>query len=91
MGIYSTQYAVDEIDGAIDNLIQKEYVIYLKRSNNFLRLKQTSGVDIRKKISDIIEIQKNKTTIKETLNNSNFDNYMYPARYNNERDMMRKK
>ncbi len=89
VGIYSTQYAVDEIDGAIDNLIQKEYVIYLKRSNNFLRLKQTSGVDIRKKISDIIEIQKNKTTIKETLNNSNFDNYMYPARYNNERDMIR--
>ena len=41
------------------------------------------------KISDIIEIQKNKTTIKETLNNSNFDNYMYPARYNNERDMIR--
>ena len=80
---------MDEIDGAIDNLIQKEYVIYLKRSNNFLRLKQTSGVDIRKKISDIIEIQKNKTTIKETLNNSNFDNYMYPARYNNERDMIR--
>ena len=46
-------------------------------------------MDIRKKISDIIEIQKNKTTIKETLNNSNFDNYMYPARYNNERDMIR--
>lgn len=89
VGIYSTQYTVDEIDGAIDNLIQKEYVIYLKRSNNFLRLKQTSGVDIRKKISDITEIQKNKTTIKETLNNSNFDNYMYPARYNNERDMIR--
>lgn len=89
VGIYSTQYTVDEIDGAIDNLIQKEYVIYLKRSNNFLRLKQTSGVDIRKKISDITESQKNKTTIKETLNNSNFDNYMYPARYNNERDMIR--
>ena len=89
VSIYSTQYSVDEIDEAIDNLIEKEYVIYLKRSNNFLRLKQTSGVDVRKKISDLIEIQKNKITIKETLNNSNFDNYMYPSRYNNERDMTR--
>ena len=89
VSIYSTQYSVDEIDRAIDNLIQKEYVIYLKRSNNFLRLKQTSGIDVRKKISDLIETQKNRITIKETLNNSNFDNYMYPSRYNNERDMTR--
>lgn len=89
VSVYLTQYSVDEINSAIDNLIQKEYVVYLKRSNNFLRLKQTSGVDIQKKINDLIEIQKNKITIKETLNNSNFDNYMYPSRYNSERDMIR--
>lgn len=89
VGIYSTQYSLQEIDGAIDNLIEKEYVIYLKRSNNFLKLKQTTGIDIRKKINDLVEVQKNKITIKETLNNSNFDNYMYPSRYNNERDMTR--
>ena len=87
--IYSIGYSVEEINKAIDNLIEKEYVIYLKRSNNFLRLKQTSGVDIRKKINDLIEIQKSKITIKETLNDTNFDNYMYPSRYNNERDMTR--
>lgn len=54
-----------------------------------MRLKQTSGVDVRKKINDLIELQKNRVTIKETLNNSNFDNYMYPSRYNNDRDMTR--
>ena len=70
-------------------MIEQEYVIYLKRSNNFLRLKQTSGVDVRRKINDLIELQKNRVTIKETLNNSNFDNYMYPSRYNNDRDMTR--
>lgn len=79
ISIYSVRYEVAEINRAIDDLIEQEYVIYLKRSNNFLRLKQTSGVDVRKKINDLIELQKNRVTIKETLNNSNFDNYMYPS------------
>lgn len=89
ISIYSVRYEVTEINRTIDNLIEQEYVIYLKRSNNFLRLKQTSGVDVRKKINDLIELQKNRATIKEMLNNSNFDNYMYPSRYNNDRDMTR--
>ena len=89
ISIFSISYSTDEISEAIDNLIDKEYVLYLKRSNNFLRLKQTSGVDIRQKIKDMIEVQSKKTTIKETLNNSNFDNYVYPSRYNNARDMIR--
>ena len=89
ISIYLVRYEAAEINRAIDDLIEQEYVIYLKRSNNFLRLKQTSGVDVRKKINDLIELQKNRVTIKETLNNSNFDNYMYPSRYNNDRDMTR--
>jgi hypothetical protein len=89
VSIYSISYTPEEINQAIDNLIEKEYVIYLKRSNNFLRLKQTSGVDVRQKINDMVEVQSKRTTVKETLNNSNFDNYMYPSRYNNERDIIR--
>jgi len=89
MSIFSICYSTDAISEAIDNLIEKEYVIYLKRSNNFLRLKQTSGVDIRQKIKDMIAIQSNRISVKETLNTSNFDNYMYPSRYNNAHDMVR--
>jgi len=89
VSIYSTKYSTVEINAAIDNLIDKEYVIYLRRSNDFLKLKQTSGVDIRSKINDLIEKQKDKAIIKETLNKSNFDNYMYPSRYNHEYDMTR--
>lgn len=89
VSIYSISYKLEEINQAIDNLIEKEYVIYLKRSNNFLRLKQASGVDIRQKINDMVEILNKSTTVKETLNNSNFDNYVYPSRYNNERDIIR--
>lgn len=89
ISIFSISYSSEEINQAIDNLIEKEYVIYLKRSNNYLRLKQTSGVDIRQKICDMVEVQNRRVTVKETLNNSNFDNYVYPSRYNNERDMIR--
>ena len=89
INVFSISYTRDEINKAIENLIEKEYVVYLKRSNNYLRLKQTSGVDIRKKINDKIEIQRKQITIKETLNQSNFDNYIYPSRYNNDKDMIR--
>jgi hypothetical protein len=88
-GIYYSSYPSDEISRAIDNLIDKEYVIYLKRSNNFLRLKQSSGVNVRQQISDTIEILSKRTAVKDTLNSSNFDNYLYPSRYNVERDMIR--
>lgn len=89
ISIFSISYSRDEINEAINNLIEKEYVIYLKRSNHYLRLKQTSGVDIRQKIRDMVEGQNKRVTIKDTLNNSNFDNYVYPSRYNNEHDMIR--
>ena len=89
VGIYSIDYAVEDVERAIDNLIEKEYVIYLKRSNNYLRLKQTSGVDIRKKISDMIATQSGKTSLKDTLNKANFDGYIYPSRYNDQKEMTR--
>lgn len=89
ISIFSISYTPEEINKAVDNLIEKEFVIYLKRSNNYLRLKQTSGVDIRQKINDMVEVQCKRTTVKETLNSTNFDNYVYPSRYNNERDMIR--
>lgn len=89
VGIYSSSFSVQEIDTAIDNLIEKEFVVYLKRSNDYLRLKQTSGVDIRKKINDYVELHAGRISVKETLNTSNFDNYMYPSRYNDDREMTR--
>ena len=89
IGIYSMTYSVDEVETAINSLIEKEYVIYLKRSNDYLRLKQSSGVDVQQKIRDTVALQAGKVTVKDTLNGSNFDNYIYPARYNDEREMTR--
>ena len=89
VGIYSTSYKVEEIQKSIDNLIAQDYVVYLKRSNGFLRLKKTSGVDIRQKINDLMQTQSAHVTVKDALNSSNFDNYMYPSRYNDEHEMTR--
>lgn len=89
IGIYSTSYTVPKITEAISTLIEKEFVVYLKRSNDFLKLKQTSGVDIHQKIHDYSESHAKKVAVKETLNASNFDNYMYPSRYNDDREMTR--
>ena len=89
VGIYSISHSVAEIEQAITSLVEKEYVVYLKRSNNYLRLKQTSGVDIRQKITDMIASQANRTPVKEVLNQANFDNYIYPSRYNDDREMTR--
>ena len=89
IGIYSGSYEVSEIEQAIADLIEKEYVVYIKRSNDYLRLKQTSGVDIQQKIHDQVESQTGRITTKDILNNSNFDNYMYPSRYNDTHEMTR--
>ena len=89
IGIYAGDYSVDEIKQAIADLIEKEFVVYLKRSNEYLRLKQTSGVDIRQQIHDQVESQSGKTPTKDILNASNFDNFMYPSRYNDDHEMTR--
>ena len=87
--IYSLDYEQDEIRQAIDDLIYKEYVIYLKLSNDFLRLKQSSDVNIKQEIADMIERNKARFTVKGTLNSASVDNYMYPSRYNDDREMTR--
>ena len=88
-GMYSLDYTHEEIRCAIDNLINKEYVIYLKVSNDYLRLKQSSGVDVKQEIADTVARYSNSFSVKDTLNNASIDNYMYPSKYNDDREMTR--
>lgn len=88
-GIFSGAYSHEEIDAAINSLIEREYVVYLKRSNNYLQLKQSSGVDIQQKISDVVEAQRRTVSVEEALNNVNYENYLYPSRYNDAHEMIR--
>lgn len=89
VGIFSTFFSIEEINNAIHNLIEKKFVIYLKRSNGFLRLKHFSGINVKQQINDLSESHFKRISVKQTLNKSNFDSFMYPARYNNEREMTR--
>ena len=72
-----------------EHLIKDEYVIYLKQSNGYLKLKQSSGVDIEQKIADAVASMNSRFSMKEALNASNIDNYVYPSRYNDEKEMTR--
>lgn len=78
-----------EIGKVVSDLIGKECIVYLKRSNNYLKLKESSGVDIPGEIAKNIEKNIGSLSVKEILNKSNFDSYMYPTRYNDEKEITR--
>ena len=87
--IYNNEYGEENVSSALTNLIEKELVIYQKQSNGFLRLKRSSGVNVQDKINDFMAINANRVSVKDILNQSNFDNYVYPSRYNDEKEMIR--
>lgn len=89
MEIYQRQYGANIVRNALEGLIEQKLVLYLKQSNQFLRLKRSSGVNILEKIHDTVLTKCSKLTVKDVLNQVNFDNYIYPFRYNDEYEMTR--
>lgn len=73
-----------EITDAVNDLINNSCIVYLKRSNGFLRLKESSGVNIKEEIQNRIESLKAEKSTKDILNALSADNYLYPVRYNDE-------
>lgn len=80
---------VQVIDDALADLIEKECIVYLKKSNGFLKIKESSGVDIGNEIHNLIEKTKQTLSVKDILNKASFDSYMYPTSYNDEMEMTR--
>ena len=80
---------VKVINDALSELIEKDCIVYLKRSNNHLRIKVSNGVDIPNEISCFIENNKETLRVKDILNRSSFDSYMYPTKYNDEVEITR--
>lgn len=80
---------VQVIDNVLSELIEKECIVYLKRSNGFLKIKESSGVDIGTEIQNVIEKTRQILSVKDILNKSSFDNYMYPTAYNDEMEITR--
>lgn len=86
---FSFDYSAEEITRTFKKLTEKNFVVYLKQSNNYLKLKQSSGVDVMQKISNAMENPSTKFSVRDVLNAENFENYMYPSRYNIEHEMTR--
>ena len=80
---------VQVIDNVLSELIEKECIVYLKRSNGYLKIKESSGIDIEAEIQNVIEKSKQSISVKDILNKSSFDSYMYPTAYNDEMEITR--
>ena len=80
---------ISEIEKTLEYLIEKECIVYLKRSNGYLKIKESSGVDIQSEIESTIERTMSTLSVKDILNGSSFDSYMYPVAYNDEMEITR--
>jgi len=80
---------ISEIEKTLEYLIDKECIVYLKRSNGYLKIKDSSGVDIQSEIENAIEKTRNTLSVKKILNDSSYDSYMYPTAYNDEMEITR--
>jgi hypothetical protein len=87
-GIYITA-GTEAVRNAVDRLIKDERSLYLQHSNQYLKLKQRADVNIAQTIVEMMQKQANTFDVKKTLGEVIFDNYMYPSRYNDEKDMTR--
>ncbi|MFK4784755.1 restriction endonuclease subunit S [Fusobacterium sp. MFO224] len=80
---------ISEIENALESLKEKECVVFLKRSNNYLKIKESSGKNIKE---EILKCQ-NKRTFNldyiDLINNLSFEKYLYPNRYNDEKEIIR--
>ncbi len=89
ISIYKQTYGLETVTAALEQLIEDKLVIYQKKSNQFLRLKRTSGVNILEKIHDCVITSTSKVAIKTIFNYANVDKYIYPFRYNDDKEIVR--
>lgn len=81
--------SAEYIEDVLTELVQKQCVVYLKRSNAYLKLKESSGVDVYQAIADLVQKRSNIMTVASLLNAANPEPYAYPIRYNDQREMTR--
>jgi hypothetical protein len=82
-------FSVDEINGAIEALVGKDSIVYLRRSNSYLQLKETTGVPIDQEVSDRAESLRNTLVPTDILNRNLTRRALYPSRYNEDFSIVR--
>lgn len=82
-------YSSEEIEECIVDLINNESLIYFKKSNNYLQLKDRTGIDIKKELDKYVNKLEIKKSYIEILNDVNIENYLYPTKYNDDYEIVR--
>ena len=81
--------AVETINSTITELVDNNSIVYLKRSNAYLKLKETTGIRIDAEIANRAASLRSTMTCDEALNNEIGNMALYPSRYNEEKSMVR--
>ena len=87
--IYSFAYTNKEITDEINRLINEQYILFRKNSNNFLCLKPTSGININQEIQRLSESLTDKMSVTEIINKCTNVKYLYPTAYNDDNAITR--
>ena len=87
--IFSSDYQSREIVQAIEDLENKKYVIYARKSNGYLRLKSPTTSNIKLSIEKEIASVKNRYSLSNILQEYASDIYLYPTEYNEENSIIR--
>lgn len=74
---------------AISDLENKEFVLYARKSNGYLKLKAPSSEDVQKIIKNEILKIKNRENVEDILQEYASDIYLYPTAHNEENSLIR--
>lgn len=81
--------STQEIKDAISKLVNTESVIYQRDSNGYLKLKESSGVNIEDKIKELEDSLSLDMKPCEILNSSQLANAIYPSEHNEVHSIIR--
>lgn len=75
-------YSLEQVSDALDALVRQDSVVYLKRNNDYIKIKESSGVDIEEEIEREAQSLKTKRNIESILNDYQSGRALYPSRHN---------
>ena len=79
----------EKVDEAIANLVEGDSVVYLRRSNAYLKLKETTGIRVDVEVANRSEALRAGMTCEQALNREIGTMALYPSRYNEDKGMVR--
>ena len=79
----------NEVIQAIENLAEVQSIIYLRRSNSYLKLKESSGISIDSAITERVKKLKIEYALEDLLNFMLQGRALYPSGYNDEHRIVR--